>query len=364
MSDLLFPRVKSRRVLELRLTVLAGVMLAGFGLFSLWLGASFVGLIGGDVVATARVVALGDSLGVNSAVKFRGLRVGRVVSVDNSRDGDGLYAASIIIDQEHADQIPADARARVLPGTLFGAEYVELKQPTPSEGRMTLVSASGTPMVADGDVFAADTSDESIRLMDTFSVLYRVIDAIDPEAVDLAMSQLASALDGRGDDLHDAVGRVRNLVDDFSAAEPTFYRDLDLLTENLEALDDVEPELIDTLENSLPLARTIAKRDREIEKLVDSGTVLSGDIGAFLAANGGTLGTMLDELAPTYRTFVGGRAPFTDILRLAPPVLNNGSTAVKGGAIQMDAKFSAQIRNPYSSADCPQYGELKGRNCP
>lgn len=352
MSELLFPRVRSRRGLEFRLAALATATLVLFGIFSLWLGASFVGLIGGDVVATARVAALGDSIGVNSGVKFRGVRVGRVVSVDSSRDRDGLYAVHLIVDDEFASEVPANARARILPGTLFGAEYVEL------------AGASAGPMVHDGTVFAADTSEESIRLMDTFSALHRVISAVDPAALDLAVSHLARALDGRGADIHDAVGRIGALVDDYTRAEPTFYRDLDHLTDDLDTLADVEPELAKTLKDALPLARTIARRDDEIDALVGSSTRLSSHVSTFLGDHGDTLALMLDELAPTYRTFVTGRPEFTQILHLAPPVLRNGATAIDDGAISMKAKFSVQIGNPYTSADCPRYPPLMGGNCP
>ena len=114
------------------------------------------------------------SLGVNSSVKFRGLRVGRVVSLDTERDAEGLYAAKIVVDEEFAEEIPGDVVARVLPGTLFGAEYLELRTPG-----TTLRASGGGSSLEDGIELAADTSSETVRLMNTFSAMYRVIDSID-----------------------------------------------------------------------------------------------------------------------------------------------------------------------------------------
>ncbi len=357
MSDHLFPRVESRSALELRLAALAVVLGTIFGVFSLWLGASYVGLIGGDVKATARVVTLGDSLGVNSSVKFRGLKVGRVVTVDNVRDPGGLYRAHIVIDDEHADMIPSTVVARVLPGTLFGAEYVELR---PANGMPAVTTSSP---VADGDVIAADTSEETVRLMDTFSSLYRVIDEIDPVTLDKAVTQLAAALDGRGDDLNGDVQRITSLVRAYADAEPTFYRDLDHLTANLDTLADIEPELAQTLRNSLPVAETISDKAKKIERLTDSTTDLSGHVNSFLKANTGTLASFLDNTAPTYRTFASNQEAFTTILHGAPPVLFNGAGSIKDNAIQMEAKFSLGTHPPYTAADCPKYGRLVGSNC-
>jgi virulence factor Mce-like protein len=339
--------------LELRLAGLAIALAAVFGVFSVWLGASYVGLIGGDVKATARVVTLGDSLGVNSPVKFRGLKVGRVVTVDNVRDSGGLYRAHIVIDDEHAGMIPSTVVARVLPGTLFGAEYVELRG---------LSANLGAP-VQDGDVIAADTSEDTVRLMDTFSSLYRVIDEIDPVTLDKAVTQLAEALDGRGDDLNADVRRITSLVRDYSDAEPTFYRDLDHLTSNLDTMADVEPELAATLRNSLPVAETISDKAKRIKRLTKSTTMLAKHVDTLLGANTVTLAKLLDNTAPTYRAFATHQKEFNAILQLAPPVLNNGADSIKGGAVQMEAKFSLGMHPPYTAADCPKYGPLVGGNC-
>lgn len=369
MSEILFPhtRVEKRRALRLRLAAIATAMLVLFAGFSLWLGGSYVGLLGGDVVASARVMTLGDSLGVNSSVKFRGLRVGRVVSLDSTQDADGLYRARVVIDKEFAPQIPAAALTRVVPGTLFGAEYVELREVVSprSAGAGSAAVARGPRggSVEDGTVLQADTSEQAMRLMDTFSALYRVIDAVDPAAVDMAVSQLADALTGRGDDLRRGVRRISALVDDYSAAEPTFYRDLDLLARNLDLLADVEPDLAATLRNSLPVARTIATKAERIDEVLVASDALSAQISSFLEKEGPTLVRFLDEVRPTYDEFVRGRGPFVAMLRMAPTVLQNGAAAILENAVQMAAKFSTRAREPYTSTDCPRYGALAGRNC-
>jgi phospholipid/cholesterol/gamma-HCH transport system substrate-binding protein len=190
-----------------------------------------------------------------------------------------------------------------------------------------------------------------------------VIDEIDPVTLDKAVTQLADALDGRGDDLNADVQRINALVHDYSDAEPTFYRDLDHITSNLDTFADAEPELAATLRNSLPIAKTIAHKAKRIERLTKSTTKLSRHVNRFLGANTGTLAKLLKDTAPTYRTFASNQDAFNAILHLAPPVLDNGAGSIKGGAVQMEAKFSFGTHPPYTAADCPRYGRLVGSNC-
>lgn len=352
MSDFLFTRPD--RALKLRLTALAAVAAVLFAAGSAWLGLSFVGVVGRDVPVTVRVTTLGDSLGVNSSVKFRGLRIGRVQRVDNGQGDGGTYSAHVVIDRQYAGKVPAGVVARVLPGTIFGADYVDLTEPSHPTASRALAS---------GDVVEADRSAPTVRLMDTFDATQRVLGAIDPATMDQAVSQLADALDGKGAELRGFITRGNNLLRQAGAAEPTFYADLALIARNANTLGDLEPALAQTLRDSLPTARTIAAKARSTSTLMRSTSAVTADLTAFLAAHGPLLGAMLDAVMPTYHAFVGGIGPFTQILSMAAAVLRNGALAVKDGAIQMRAQFDLDIQNPYSAADCPRYGRLRGKNC-
>ncbi len=356
-SEALFPLPD--RGLRLRLAALAAIAGLLFAAGSAWLALSFVGLVGRDVPVTVRVTTLGDSLGVNSGVKFRGLRVGRVLTLDHAVDG-GSYTAHVVIERQYAGQVPASVVARVLPGTIFGADFVDLVEPRSSGG-----GAAPARAIRAGAVIGPDTSAPTIRLMDTFSATQRVLGAIDPASMDQALSQLAAALDGRGEDIAGFVTRANRLLGEAGRAEPALYADLDLIADSLRTTADVEPALARTLRDSLPIARTIAAKAAGTERLLDSSTRLTGDMAVFLRDHGAELGAMLDAVMPTYRAFVGGIGPFETILRMAVTVLDNGAKAVKikDGAIQMRAQFLVDLMNPYSPADCPRYGSLKGSNC-
>ncbi|NHA01790.1 MCE family protein [Nocardioides sp. W3-2-3] len=131
MSEYLFPHARAGHgTLRLRLALAGLAGFAALGLLAGVLALQTLGVISGDVRVTVRLATVGDTLGINSDVKYNGLRVGRVVEVDpvarKAETGWDGPTAIVLVAPEHAGLIPAAVRARVLPGTLFGNEYVDL----------------------------------------------------------------------------------------------------------------------------------------------------------------------------------------------------------------------------------------------
>ncbi|MGN6162016.1 MAG: MCE family protein [Marmoricola sp.] len=358
MSELLFPRaIRRPAALRLRLAILATVVGLVFAVGAGYLGLRYLGFAGNNVSVTVHVTTLGDSLGVDSSVKYRGLRIGRVVKVKSFRGADGTYAVTAVLDPTESVDIPAGVRARVLPGSIFGAEYVDLE--APSVGSAGL----GAEGVRDGAVIPADTSAASIRVMDTLASAQRILAAVDPTTLDETLSQLADALDGKGASLHRFIARAQSLLARSRTHEPAMFADLELLSTNLRTSADLEPVLAQAIRAALPTAAVIAQHAQQLGSTLRAGTELTGAAAQFFALHGQDLAAFFAAVAPTYEAFVGGINPFTAILRGAPAVLFNGANAIRDGAIQMNAFFKTDVRDPYSSADCPRYGAVAGSNC-
>lgn len=340
MTDLL-PHSRTRLLLTGVVTAL-GLLAVTAGL-----GASYLGVVSDDLSAQARLTTTGDSLGVGSDVKFRGLRVGRVLAVEAGDDP----AASILLMDEHADQIPADVVARVLPSTLFGNEYVEL------------VSDRGTGHLADGAVIPADRSAGTLRLMDTFDATQRLLVAVDPARLDAAVSELAEALDGRGASLAGFAADADRILGRWAEREPTFYRDLGLLARNVDTLADVEPQLVAALRDSLPTARTLADQERATRRLMTDATVLVRDVRGFLDTRTAILARTLRGTAATLEVFAARHTAFETLLAKLPAVLRNGATAIEGTKIRMNGALALTFPDPYGPEDCPRYGALAGPSC-
>ncbi|MGN6721080.1 MAG: MCE family protein, partial [Marmoricola sp.] len=298
MSEYLFPRaVRNPVALRLRLAVLALVVGLVFVAAAGYLGLKYLGYAGNSVTVTVHVTTLGDSLGVDSSVKFRGLRIGRVVRVTDARGADGTYAVTAVPEPSQAVDIPAAVHARVLPGSIFGAEYIDLEPPA--------VSGPGGD-VRDGAVITADTSAASIRVMDTLASAQRILAAIDPSTLNETLSQLANALDGKGASLHRFIIEANDLLARSRTHEPAMFTDLNLLSTNLQTSADIEPVLAQAIRASLPTAAVISQHARQLGATMRAGTQLLHTAADFFAGHGRDLAAFFAAVEPTYRAFVGG----------------------------------------------------------
>lgn len=359
MSEFLFPHAKADpRRLRLRLAAAGLGGLVALGLVAGFLALQTLGVVSRDVRITVHLPTVGDTLGINSDVKYNGLRVGRVTEVDPTGP-----TAVALVDPDHADLIPDTVSARVLPGTLFGNEYVDLvRVSAPTQPVATTADASSGHL-GDGDVVPADTSTATLRLMDTFSATQRLLAAVDPAQWDVALSQLSDALDGRGARLADLVADGDAFLGRWARLHPQVQRDLDLLARDSDLAGDVEPQLVAALRDTRPLARTlVAQEDGTRSLLTGASRLLDGKQGvtAFLRAHGDETARLLNATAANLEVFADRHASFAQLLGKLPVLLRNGADAVKGGRIQMEGVIAPQFADPYGSDDCPSYRGLRG----
>jgi virulence factor Mce-like protein len=354
MSEFLFAHSKADpRALRLRLAAVGVVGLLLLGALTGVLGLQTLGVLSDDVRVTVQLPTVGDTLGINSDVKYDGLRVGRVVEVDPAGP-----SAQVLVAPEHAALIPAKVVARVLPGTLFGNEYVDLVS---SESTVTT-----TAHLAAGAVVPADTSTATLRLMDTFSATQRLLAAVDPAQWDVALSQLADALDGRGSRILELVRDGNGFLGRWADLHPQVREDLDLLARDTGLMADVEPQLVKALRDTRPLARTFVQQQAEISQLLtDVPELLDGETGVstFLRENGAATARLLNASAATLEVFAERYPAFAELLRKVPVLLRNGAHAVKNGRIQMEGVLAPQLLDPYDPTDpkdCPTYRGLTG----
>lgn len=354
MSEFLFAHSKADpRVLRLRLAAVGVVGFLLLGALTGVLGLQTLGVVSDDVRVTVQLPTVGDTLGINSDVKYDGLRVGRVIEVDPAGP-----SAQVLVAPEHAALIPATVAARVLPGTLFGNEYVDLVS---ADAALT-----ATAHLADGAVVPADTSTATLRLMDTFSATQRLLAAVDPAQWDVALSQLADALDGRGARIAELVRDGNGFLGRWADLHPQVREDLDLLARDTALAADVEPQLVTALHDTRPLARTLVRQQAEISRLLaDVPELLDGETGVttFLRDNGAATARLLNASAATLEVFAERYPAFAELLRKVPVLLRNGAEAVKNGRIQMEGVLAPQLLDPYDPTDprdCPTYRGLAG----
>lgn len=341
-----------------RMTAVALVSAMLFSCAGLWLGLSYLGVVSRDVRVAATVTSFGDGLSPGAKVRFHGLIVGTVHDVAPK---DAKFTTELLIRRDNAAAISNNVTARVLPSTLFGTNYVELvESTTPTAGDTAFTVAS--PLTSGAEI-GPDRSTETVELMETLEAANKIISTIDTRQLNETLGSVATALDGKGDDLGSFIARADSVLKTLNANGDLFYDDLDKLSTATKTITAMEPHLESALMNARTTAGTVVERRDATGKLLDSTTQLSEHANTVLDRDGDRLVRLLQSTGPSAGLFAAHASDLGKVLAGVPEVLHNGANGVNDHAIQMIGKMASNPLDPYTSDDCPTYGTLQGSNC-
>lgn len=275
----------------------------GAGLAFLLVMAAFVTLTvqvyDKEFVSSVRVILhtghAGNQLHENSEVKARGVRVGTVRAIRSMGDGAEIELA---LDPDQADKLPRDVSALLVPKTLFGERYVQLSIP----------DGSSVGPIADGDVITQDRSANAIELERVFDDLLPVLRAVQPHKLAVTLTAIATALQGRGEQLGETVAAAADYLEAFNPNLPRLDEDIRDLAEVSQLYGDIAPDLLDALTDSTVTLNTAAEKRAELGSLYQNVTSSSQDVTLFLRNNSENL----------IRLAASGRAPLELAARYSP----------------------------------------------
>ena len=340
-------REQTRNDLALQGIVFVIVLVLVCGFLALKLQGSF----GNTVPVTAELQTAGGSLRTGVDVKMRGMIVGKVAAVEG---GAGQVRLSLQIDQDEVGQIPANVQARVLPASVFGTSYVDLVAPDGAPARTSLRA---------GDVVKQDLSQKTVELQTALVSIDTLVDALGPSELAVALHTVASALDGRGEDLGDAIETFNSYLNRVMPLVPEVRRDLRLLAVNLNAVDRNAPDLLEAADDARITLNRLVDRREKTGKMLGGASALLGETDEFLRDHEakylhalGLSQTLVDALYDTRVDFREGLVSTGQLAMKLLSVLEDGYGRVEG-------IIYASGPDDYTSEDCPRYGSLKGGNC-
>lgn len=314
--------------------------------------------------ATALVVDVGDGVRQGADVKLRGVLVGIVGAVRvrpaSSSGPAGLpqHELDLELRPELAAGIPAGVTARVVPTNIFGAPSVELVDPQ-AGGPI----ANSAPL-ARGATIPGDESEQALQLQTVMSRLDKVLRAVHPAQLNVALTNIADALRGRGQEIGSIISRLDPYLTTLNGRSDDFTADLRLLGNDLQGLADASPALLDTVDNAVVTAQTlVAKRDQLAAALAGVDTT-AGDVNGFLSDNADRIVRVVHDGAGIAGTLAPQRALIPRSLASlgqGATALANGLNRQSGGALSLE--FTPTPFAPYTAADCPRYPGLNGPNC-
>lgn len=338
------------------------------------------GMIGGPDTITARLTNAGGSLVKNADVKMRGLIVGRVTSVSRDTDPKCISGASalaavdaasavggnsgpvnlacvdvkIAMDPGMLGKIPENVVARILPATVFGTSYVDLKT----------YGNSASQSLRAGAVVPADARQGTLELQKALDDIDRLVKVINPAKLDATLTAAAQALDGRGAELGSLIDGLNTLFTRLSPTLPLLRTDIGQLAVNLGVLQQAAPALLDGVGDSLGTLRAIATQQASLTTLLTGGAALADQANGFLGGIDASLTSFVNNAAVIVNTYDVYRVQafsqaFAALQKIAPRV----ASILQGRFSRQDIVIQTAPVRYYTSADCPTFGSARGDNC-
>ncbi len=174
-----------------------------------------------------------------SPVRQLGIEVGQITDVDN--DGDTVRVSMRI---EDGTELPADAWAVIVPVTALGERYIQLG-PVYDQG----------PTLESGDTIPTDRTQVPFEIDELLSGLEDYLGAIDPENATELVTNLATIVDGQGEEINDLIAGA---------------------SDTLGLLADKGDEIGTIVDSLAELSETLGGRTETIQELVRSYDAVSG----------------------------------------------------------------------------------------
>jgi phospholipid/cholesterol/gamma-HCH transport system substrate-binding protein len=283
-------------------------------------------------------------------VKLRGVVVGDVRSVSTNGDGALIRLA---LDPAPTRWIPADVTARLLPKTLFGERYVEL---VPSSG-------SSAPAIRDGAVITQDHSRTAVELERVLDEALPLLQSIQPDKLAATLSAMATALEGRGEQLGANLARLDDYLRRLNPEMPAIAEDVRKLATVLDSYDSALPDLLALLRDLTVTAGTISDQRTQLSAFLAETTGAADVTSGFLDRHGdqliqlGAVSRPLLELlaayAPEYPCLMRG------LVSLQPRV----EEVFAGGRMHVTLEVTRGNGKYEPGRDEPVYGARNGPQC-
>ncbi|HEU5084909.1 MAG TPA: MCE family protein [Acidimicrobiales bacterium] len=280
---------------------------------------SVINLLHLDVVERPYVVTVefeqSPGLREGYEVTYLGHAVGRIRDVELVA---GMSEVQLAIDR--GTELPAAVVAAARRRSAIGEPYVDLS-PVPGS------DADAGPRLADGDRISLERTTSPLQYGDLFRSLDTLVRRVDADALAVVTDELATALDGRGDDIRRIVDGTADLTatlseggDEIEALIDGVAEVTDVLATHRDALGsgiDSLAGLTDALEQARPSIEALAEEGPSTLALVNA--VVDAADHAIVCTVDGTsvLAAVLDaEAVRSLEGLFQRSAAFADVIRL------------------------------------------------
>jgi phospholipid/cholesterol/gamma-HCH transport system substrate-binding protein len=291
---------------------------------------------------------IGLQLPTRADVKIRGVIVGEVLDFQSDAEGAeltlGIYPSQI-------DTIPANVTGSIVPKTLFGEKYVALDVPAdPAPGHLEA-----------GDEITR--TQVSVEVEKVLSDLYPLLRTVQPADLNMTLNAMATALEGRGDQLGQNLETVDSYLKRINPQIPALVQDLKMTAQVSDTYAQVMPQIADILDNTVKTGTTLEGREVKLHALFDNVSAFADTAKGFLDENGDNMIRLSHVGQEQFRVFAKYAPEYSCLTR---GIVNAGklqAEAFRGFVLHIVLETLPNQPRPYGPQDKPHYGEDRGENC-
>ncbi len=291
---------------------------------------------------------IGLQLPARADVKIRGVIVGEVLDFASNTEGAEL---TLGIYPDKIDTIPANVTGSIVPKTLFGEKYVALD--VPAEPDADHIEAGDT----------IERTQVAIEVEKVLSDLYPLLRTVQPADMNLTLNALATALEGRGDQLGANLETVDSYLKRINPQLPQLIEDLRLTGQVSETYAEVMPQIAAILDNTVKTTGTLEDREVKLHALFDDVASFSDTARGFLQDNGDNMIRFSKIGQEQLRVFAKYAPEYNCLTR---GIVNAGklqAEAFRGFTLHIVLETLPNQPRPYNVNDRPHFGEDRGPAC-
>ncbi|MGB3304452.1 MAG: MCE family protein [Gordonia sp. (in: high G+C Gram-positive bacteria)] len=345
-----------RPVSKFRYGFRAFIAALAIGVFSLSMIGRSAGWFATDSDVFVEVPVAVGVITEGAPVRYHGVKVGEIAAINPGKKSSRVTLA---LADSAIGQIPRSVVARVLPRTFFGDMYVQL---VPGTSPVYLTGTEPEPLTG-GDQVAIDDGADAVNLYDIFTKLSTLIGEVQPQQLTVALTAISDAVAGRGDELGlmidnwwAASKEIEASVNEFIDATPKFRA-------VVESLERATPAVIETIESITSISRGIVDHQDSLSAFLTSAADFVSATGSFVAKHRASLITVLDATGTIVSTVAENPTGISNTIAEAEKFGKAGAILFSTGRFNITTVATFSQPMPYTAADCPEYGNLRGAQC-
>jgi phospholipid/cholesterol/gamma-HCH transport system substrate-binding protein len=337
-----------------RFRLLAFVVLSAVGIT--YVTATYLGLVdritGRNITVTATLPESGG-LFEGSEVTYRGVKIGKVSTVDPTKDG-----ITLKLTLNHGTELPTDATMAVHNLSAVGEQYLDFLPPD-----------EDPPYAEDGTVFTGDKSSLPVDEADLLVDMYDFVGSVDRDSLQVVVHELGTMFGDTGKALQTMIDSGSTFIRDASAHTD---QTVQLLQSGLTVLrtQHDQQENIQSFANDLStLTKALRDSDGDLRGVLDDTPGTAREVNALLKDLEPTLPILLSDLVSVDQT-VSSYLPGLEQLLVEYPAIiaggPTGSTADGWGHVNLQFDYSvppctkgyrppSEWRSPRDTTDAPYY---------